>query len=167
MKQLRDGFTLMELLAVIGIIMLLSAVLFPAFSKAREMARRARARTDAKQTEIAFKALLSDYGSWSRAQSEGGLPLVVPGGGKQSIDKELVVFLAGGNSRKMPYMEFSSSSTNASGQFADPWKSPFYMVIGNREVTTPQAGKLYRDVAVWSLGADLKEATKDDVASWE
>ena len=37
----RSGFTLIELLVVIAIIAILAAILFPAFAKARESARRA------------------------------------------------------------------------------------------------------------------------------
>ena len=88
MRNQKIGFTLIELLVVIGIILILGGLMFPAFSAAREFARKAKAKTDVKQTEIAFKAILSDYRSWQGAKNATpALPTVTPGGAKQIIDR--------------------------------------------------------------------------------
>ena len=57
----QPGFTLIELLAVIAIIAILAAILFPAFAKARENARRVSCLNNLKQIGLAFLQYTQDY----------------------------------------------------------------------------------------------------------
>ena len=54
------GFTLIELLIVIAIIALLSALLFPVFSRIRENARRTSCQSNLKQITLAFSLYTQD-----------------------------------------------------------------------------------------------------------
>lgn len=57
----KRGFTLIELLVVIAIIAILAAILFPAFARARENARRASCMSNMKQFGISMMMYAQDY----------------------------------------------------------------------------------------------------------
>lgn len=57
----KKGFTLIELLVVIAIIAILAAILFPAFARARENARRASCQSNLKQIALGFTQYTQDY----------------------------------------------------------------------------------------------------------
>ena len=60
----RSGFTLMEILTVVGIIALLVGVLLPAVSAVRRMARDTKQRAQLTAIEIALTAFKNDYGDY-------------------------------------------------------------------------------------------------------
>ena len=61
MKPQKAGFTLIELLVVIAIIALLMAILMPALSRVREMAKRSVCSSQVKQVGVGMTAYTSDY----------------------------------------------------------------------------------------------------------
>ncbi len=57
----RSAFTLIELLIVIAIIMILAAILFPVFARARENARQTSCLGNLRQIGIAIRAYEQDW----------------------------------------------------------------------------------------------------------
>ena len=59
-KQHIKGFTLVELLVVLGVLALLMAILFPVFTRVRERGYRATCQSNLKQMGLAMKQYVSD-----------------------------------------------------------------------------------------------------------
>lgn len=158
----RSGFTLIELLVVIGIIMVLAGLLFPAFRGAREMAKKAKAKADVKQLEIALKSVLSDYGTWQKANVPGS-----DGDGycaATDVGSGIVNYLKGGNGFGTIYLEIDGKSLGQSGEFIDPWERIYRAAWGKNSIKDPSgAGILYRNAATWSTGGSDGKWVK----SWE
>ena len=70
----RRGFTIIELLVVIGIITILAALLFPVFARTREKARSATCQGNLRQLGLATLMYVADYDEtypWSRSGYDG------------------------------------------------------------------------------------------------
>jgi len=172
MRRRTVGFTLIELLVVVAIIMVLIAMLMPAFSAAKQFAKKTKAKADIKQLDTAWVSVLSDFRTWDKAN----LPIDdnIIGSVANSMIATNVNYLQGGNPRQTVYMDFDTSATNgkgANGSFTDPWyvdstKTPnniYGFSLGQSSVATPQ-GTIYRSVASWSLGRDATNSSV--VGSW-
>lgn len=59
----RRAFTLVEILVVLGILVLLSAILFPVFGRVRETGRRTVCTSNLKQLGLAFQQYVGDSGN--------------------------------------------------------------------------------------------------------
>lgn len=85
-KAHRKGFSMGELLAVVGIIGILLALLLPAVQEAREAARRVKCANNVRQMALAFQSHSSAQGIfpdggeayWAARTIENGSPAVAP-----------------------------------------------------------------------------------------
>lgn len=69
----KRGFTLIELLVVIAIIAILAAILFPAFAKARESARRISCVNNLKQIGMGILQYRQEYDEKSPKSTIGNV----------------------------------------------------------------------------------------------
>ena len=70
-----SGFTLVELLIVIGILSLLAGVLFPVFAQSRESGRRTVCTSQLRQLGVAALMYIEDYGGDEKRSSGEHFPL--------------------------------------------------------------------------------------------
>ena len=72
-----SGFTLIELLCIIAIISLLAAVLYPAFSRARENARRSSCQSNLRQIALGTMQYAQDNDGHMPTRTSGNINLNV------------------------------------------------------------------------------------------
>lgn len=163
----RRGFTLIEMLTVVGIIMLLAGLILSGLNVARDRARVVRARRDVAQLVTAWNMYYADYasfptiGSMTNGQIVTGQEVVqiLRGRGGAFVDQ---------NPRQIHYMDFHEKTT----QFPDPWGG-LYRIAWDDDYDgqlTAHGETLRLSLVVWSAGPDGKDGTKDerkdDVLSW-
>src|SRR6476620_3283452 len=90
-RSLTRGFTLIELLVVIAVIALLAALLFPAFSRARESARRSSCQSNLRQIGLGLLSYTQDYdelfvADWFGPDTTATEPAGTPGGRYKWMD---------------------------------------------------------------------------------
>ena len=184
LSKSRRGFTLVELLVVISIIVVLAAAGFGAGAVALNKANKVTSQATASALEMAINNFYNDY---SALPDVGDRVKTDAGDGTKLL--EILLGLEGEtgrvqNTRGNKYLPaketktrskgllYSSSGRSVEGLF-DAWGSPFTVELdinledrlrfsmGSRQVTLNG-----RKVAVYSPGADKKLGTEDDVKTW-
>lgn len=188
------GFTLVELLVVIGIIALLAGVLLPAVNTVLKKADESRARADVQRIYLAWKRYYAEYGWWpveggrcvGYPMSEGSVVRAVPTlgdivtnifipplrsdavGGDSQIIKEW-------NPDRIQFLAYDDVAIDDSGQMVDPWGKPYLFLfdLDSDGKVNFYGSNIYDSVIVYSAGPDQQvcrpgsSLPKDDIRSWE
>lgn len=155
-KSNKSGFTLIELLVVIAMIGLLSGILMGTFGAVRNNAKKSKTLSIVKQMQIAWTQYLTEYH-------------VFPAG-ISSMDSNALKILCGHtntvNTLKIPFLDFSDAATDS--DYVDGWGNVYKVELAMTGNEVDVNGETIKStVAVWSLGPDGAEYTKDDIVSWE
>jgi len=162
------GFTLIEMLTVVAIIMLLASLILAALGVARDRARVLRARRDIAQLKSAFDAYYADYSAFPDPTQITGNSIE---NGYMVTGRDVIQILRGRenhrgqNPREIPYMDFHVNTT----YFNDPWGKPYRVALDvdyDGDVSVPGNNALRMSVAAWSAGDDGRDGTDDDVRTW-
>ena len=157
------GFTLLGVLAVIGLIVLVGFFLIPRSNTPGQMAKKARAKADVKQLQCAFRAVLEDFKTFSAAKLNAN-------GKPQDMTFELVKYLNGANPKGVMYMDFDPHSLNPQGGFVDPWRERYRVAMrGDQDSLVVDGGEILtgQEVVAWSKGPDRQGGTtNDNITSW-
>ncbi len=141
MKNMRrGGFTLLEVLLVVGILALLAAIVAPNL-----IGTQRRAQIDMARNEIAIiEDILALYFQQNGVypSSEQGLDALV----REPEEKPIPRSWAG------PYLDDAR-------KLDDPWNSPY-------EYAYPGEFNDQNKPDIWSLGPDGEEGTEDDIGNW-
>ena len=123
MRRKRTGFTIVELLAALGIIALMVGLLIPALSMVRNTAKETKQKAQFTTIELALTAFKNDYGDYPR--SDWPLP-PAPGSdycGAQKLAEALVGWdLLGFH----PKSDFRSNGRNDDGEFIYDANNPIF-----------------------------------------
>lgn len=183
------GFTLVELLVVISIIVVLAAMAFGAGQRAIKSANNLKTQTTATAISAAVEQYYQEY---SKLPTIGGATDEVRTEGEAGV--ELLLVLLGKeddtgtmqNPRKIQFLSVETgknkkkggliySNGGAGGQIEglyDAWGQPFYIKMDTEyedEILDPLTqGNVVRDkkVIVYSLGADKRVGGDKDIKTW-
>jgi prepilin-type N-terminal cleavage/methylation domain-containing protein len=183
-----SGFTLVELLVVITIIITIAGFSFGAFKGARTKADNLKARNSAIALANSIEQFYQEYSKLPDIGAEtdeiqtvgsGGVDLLTVLMGKEEANDTLQ------NPRKLPFFAAEVGKTKKKGGLVysnggagqleglyDPWGNSFYVKLDidfEDEIDDPiTQGNIVRNkvVIVYSYGVDGKLGNGDDVKSW-
>ncbi len=144
----RKGFTLLEVLVVMAIASILTALALPVYSKARGRALVVKTKTVIASLEAALSMYGTDFGDYPHFDGEGSNILV-----------KLLQGPVDSNNWKGPYMRFRLEDLDSNNNILDAWKTP---------ITYKYPQGIYSNIPyiIVSAGPDRSFETDDDIGNW-
>jgi prepilin-type N-terminal cleavage/methylation domain-containing protein len=147
-RHRRGGFTLMEMLVVIGIIGILMVVLASSLIQARNHARRTKSETQLREMITAYITFYNAYGTWPAGSVDGKVtkamlqPLV-------TTNNTLGLVLL--NKTFTTIERDKSTKLHGAVYYLDPWDQPYQMKFG---APTGATNQLAQTISVWFPNKD-------------
>jgi len=171
----RGGFTLMELLAVVVMIVILMGLLLPAIIKAKDGAAVQRAELQIATLEAAIQQYHSEFKEFSApvADLEAGVDKTYGAGADGNNLVVSILEIAG----TISHVDYRFGHTDGNIMTPPAVGDDCYQITldldydGKVRVPTCNDSGEFRDLsavsAVWAAGPDGVENTEDDVRSWQ
>lgn len=118
------GFTLIEMLIVVAIILVIAGLLTPTINKMLEIAARQKAATNCQAIVMAIKEYKTLYQKWPGQTQQG------PDG---SIDQDLIIPALMDNPRGHVLVDVQQDWTNGFGELMDIWDQKCLIVMDENE----------------------------------
>lgn len=147
----RRGFTLLEVLTVISVMVILASIVLPSLRTSRNRAFEAKTEAQLSSLALALKLYKADMGQYPDRLTAWVLVYGTQGQGQASL----------GPRWKGPYIELKQGSDMSSGgDILDAWGQPFR--YRRHDVLTD--GRFFD---LYSIGRDGQDGTDDDIKHWE
>ena len=118
------GFTLIEVLVVMGVIAILVALLMPVIGTVRESAKKSQAKSEAQRIEAAIHAYFSDYNKLPLT-TQGSADVLAETTASMTVIKAMIAQDPALNPRAVPYI--AAQGQNLDGTYLDPWGSQYVL----------------------------------------
>ena len=172
----RSGFTLIEMLVVIAIIIILASMLMPVLGKVKKNAMKVKAQQDVMTIKTAVQSYVNEYSKLPIPDSEQGSsddwydgdrskPIIMV---LQAIDDDL-------NPKKIPFLEVEGAEGD--GEYTDPWGTQYKIKLDNDysgkiEYFTGNEERFTGPALVVSFGLDKEQSDPntprhDDIYSFK
>lgn len=179
----RNGFTLLELMVVIAIVVVLAGFLLPAVQSVLERAKKVQAKNDVTQIVTAMNAFYTEYGRYPTIATTDAAATYGGSTSSKALFDELRaknISSTALNSRQIIFISPPEDGTLANpkgkigtdGQFHDPWGSAYGISIDadyDNQVPNPYAAdtgagptKIRQGIVAWSVGKDAKLGNNGD-----
>jgi len=147
----KRGFTIIELIVVISIIMLLAGLITGGASVARRKALESKAKSDIAALELAIGMFETDTGQYpaDNKGSSSNAALV------DALESNVIPPVY--SNWHGPYMDFKSNDLNVDEEFTDPWGNPYDYDTQTGTIPPPNNTNSY----------DLScQSPHDDIYNW-
>ena len=126
------SFTLIEMLAVVGIIAILCGILYPALRTIRDGPKKAQCRADIRKLELAIQSYYNEYGKWPPTPANASEFYGMMNGNRKPYDGTAgAAYCTNNNPRGIRFLELDKKQVSSINEFLDPWGTRYWICLDN------------------------------------